>query len=64
MIANDSLRLGSIVLALQNLEQGDPNRIARLAARLKSLPLADYSRIALKAILDRCLPGGAPTGRD
>tara|TARA_R110002072_G_scaffold174303_4_gene329422 strand:+ start:27095 stop:28597 length:1503 start_codon:yes stop_codon:yes gene_type:complete len=64
VIANDSLRLGSIVLALQNLEQGDPNRIARLAARLKSLPLADYSRIALKAILDRCLPGGAPTGGD
>lgn len=60
-IANHQMRLGSIVLALQNLEKGDPNRIARLAARLQSLPLADYSRVSLKQILDRALPGGAPT---
>jgi hypothetical protein len=60
-VANHQRRLGSIVLALQNLEKGDPNRIARLAARLQSLPLADYSRISLKQILDRALPGGAPT---
>jgi hypothetical protein len=48
-------------LALQNLEKGDPNRIARLGARLQSLPLANYSRASLKEILDRVLPGGAPT---
>lgn len=60
-IANDKQRLGSIVLALQNLEHGDPNRIHRLATRLQSLPLADYSKLALEQILSRCLPGGAPT---
>ncbi|MGK0301577.1 MAG: hypothetical protein ACI89X_002456 [Planctomycetota bacterium] len=59
-IANHQLRLGSIVLALQNLEKGDPNRLARLGARLQSLPLAGYSRVKLKEILDRVLPGGAP----
>jgi hypothetical protein len=60
-IANNQSHLGSIVLALQNLEKGDPNRIARLGARLQSLPLANYSRASLKEILDRVLPGGAPT---
>lgn len=60
-IANHPPHLASIVLALQNLEKGDPNRIARIGARLQSLPLADYSRADLKEILDRVLPGGAPT---
>jgi hypothetical protein len=60
-IANNPQHLASIVLALQNLEKGDPNRIARIGARLQSLPLADYSRADLKEILDRVLPGGAPT---
>ena len=60
-IANNPSRLGSIVLALQNLEKGDPNRLARLGARLQSLPLANYSRASLMEILNRVLPGGAPT---
>lgn len=58
-IANNQQHLGAIVLALTNLEHADPNIIARLATRLQSMPLAEYSRVSLAEILGRVLPGGS-----
>lgn len=60
-IANNPLHLGSVVLALENLEHGDPNTIARLGARLQSMALSEQSRKSLAALMARCLPnGGTP----
>ncbi|HEX6810150.1 MAG TPA: hypothetical protein VF384_00880 [Planctomycetota bacterium] len=58
-IAQDPLRLGAVVLALQNLEAGGHcNELDRIGQRLRGLPLADGSRQTLEAILARALPGG------
>ncbi|HEB51743.1 MAG TPA: hypothetical protein ENI87_00670 [bacterium] len=58
VVAGDAKHLGAVVLALQNLEQGDPNTVARLGARLRTLPLSPQSRELLDEILARSLPGG------
>ena len=58
-IAQDPLRLGAVVLALQNLEAGGhSNALDRVGQRLRGLPLAEASRQTLEAILARSLPGG------
>jgi hypothetical protein len=58
-IAQDPLRLGAVVLALQNLEAGgNSNALDRVGQRLRGLPLAEGSRQTLEAILARGLPGG------
>jgi hypothetical protein len=72
LIAADPLRLGAVVLALQNLEAGGHvNAIDRIGQRLRGLPLAEHSRQTLEGMLARSLPGGrssadgqrAPGGR-
>ena len=58
-IAQDPQRLASVVLALENLEAGGfANALDRVGQRLRGLPLAEYSRQTLEAILARGLPGG------
>jgi hypothetical protein len=58
-IGGDGLRLEAVVLALSNLEHGDdPNRIARLAARLRLMPLSVAARENLEALVARSLPNG------
>ena len=60
LVAQDPVRLGAVVLALQNLEAaGDANVLQRVGERLRLLPLADYSRQTLDGMLARGLPGGA-----
>lgn len=62
-IANSQVHLGAIVMALQNLEHGDPNAIARLGARLQSMSLSVQSRESLKQLIARSLPNGGGTTR-
>lgn len=58
-LTSDPIRVGSLVLALQNLEaSGDMNAIDRLGQRLRGLAMDAKSRETLEAILHRCLPGG------
>jgi hypothetical protein len=58
-IAQDPLRLAAVVGALQNLEAGGYiNALDRVGQRLRGLPLAEWSRQTLEAILARSLPGG------
>lgn len=59
VIANNEIHMSSVVLALYNLQNGDPNTLARLGARLQSMGLPDYSLASLKEILARSLPGDA-----
>ena len=62
-VANSPQLLSAVVGALNNLEHGDLNTVARLGARLQNMALADYSREALAEILARCLPAGTtPSG--
>ena len=57
LVAQDPVRLGAVVLALQNLEAGgDANVLHRVAQRLQGLPLASYSRQTLDGMLARGLP--------
>ncbi|MCU0862843.1 MAG: hypothetical protein MUC36_03535 [Planctomycetes bacterium] len=59
LIAADPIRLGSLVLALQNLEaNGFLHSIDRIGQRLRGLPLAEHSRQTLEGMLARSLPGG------
>ncbi len=62
-IANSQVHLGAIVMALHNLEHGDPNTIARLGARLTSMSLSAQSRESLTQLMARCLPNGGGTVR-
>ena len=58
-VAQDPIRLGAVVLALQNLEAGgNTNAIDRVGQRLRVLPLSESSRQTLASILARSLPGG------
>jgi len=58
-IATDPVRLGALVLAMQNLEAGGGiNAIDRLAQRLRTLPLSDASRQQLEAMVVRSVPEG------
>jgi hypothetical protein len=59
LIAADPIRLGAVVLALQNLEAaGHLNSIDRIGQRLRGMPLAEHSRQTLEGMLARSLPGG------
>lgn len=58
VVANDPMHLAAVVLALQNLEHGDANVVARLGARLQGMALAPRSRELLDEILARSVPGG------
>jgi len=58
VVAGDTMHLAAVVLALQNLEGGDANAVARLGARLQSMALAPRSRELLDEILARSVPGG------
>jgi len=60
-IARDPDRLAQIVVALQNLEHGDVNIVARLGRRMQTMAVADYGAGLLAQILERCLPGGSST---
>jgi len=55
-VAADPDHLGAVVIALQNLEDDDPNVIARLGARLQVMPLRPRSRELLDELLARSLP--------
>ncbi|MGB3970114.1 MAG: hypothetical protein WBO45_25485, partial [Planctomycetota bacterium] len=58
-VAQDSVRLGALVGALQNLETaGQTNAVDRLGQRFRLLPLLESDRRKLDAILARSLPGG------
>lgn len=58
-IANDPVRLGALVLAMQNLEAGGGiNAIDRLAQRLRTMALSDASRQQLEAMIVRSVPDG------
>lgn len=58
-IANDPLRLGVVLFALQNLESaGLINAVDRLGQRMRQLPLRSDTRLALEQLLARSLPGG------
>jgi len=58
-IANDPLRLGVVLFALQNLESaGLVNAVDRLGQRMRQLPLRSDTRLALEQLLARSLPGG------
>ncbi|MFN3243550.1 MAG: hypothetical protein ACE37K_18745 [Planctomycetota bacterium] len=57
-VAGDPMHLAAVVLALQNLEHGDANTLARLGTRLQSMALAPRSRELLDEILARSVPGG------
>jgi len=63
IIANSQLHLDAIVLALENLEHGDPNTIARLGMRLKGMSLSKQSRESLTQLMARSLPNGGATAR-
>jgi len=58
VIAHEPTHLAAVVLALQNLEHGDANVMARLGARLHAMALAPRSRDLLDQMLARSLPGG------
>lgn len=57
-VADDPARLEAAVLALENLEHGDPNRIARLGAELRAMSLSATGRERLEKLMARSLPGG------
>jgi hypothetical protein len=58
-VAQDPLRLGAVVMMLQNLEAaGHINAVDRLGARLRTLALSDSSRLQLDSILARAIPAG------
>ena len=56
-IANNQMHLEAVVMALENLEHGDPNTIARLGARLQSMSLSTRSQENLSQLMARSLPG-------
>ncbi len=63
-IANDPVRVGEMVFALQNLEaRGHTNAVDRLGQRLQSMTMLSQSKELLARILSRSLPGGLPSGR-
>lgn len=57
-IARDPSHLGSVVLALENLEHDDVNVVARVGARLQAMALTPRSRALLDELLARSIPGG------
>ena len=57
-IARDPSHLGSVVLALENLEHDDVNVVARDGARLQAMALTPRSRALLDELLARSIPGG------
>lgn len=62
-IAQAPMHLGALVLALENLEHGDPNSLQRVGSRLATLALSGPDRERLETMLGRALPGGgAPSG--
>jgi hypothetical protein len=61
-IADDPIRVGEMVFALQNLEAaGHTNAVDRLGQRLRSMHMPAQTKDLLERILARSLPGGLPS---
>ena len=57
-ISADPHHLDTVVLALRNLEDEDANALARLAARIRAMPLSAKSERVLDEMLARSVPSG------
>lgn len=63
LIAGNMRQLGSLVLALQNLEAaGQVNAVDRIGGRMRSMTLDEATRQRLESLLGRSLPSGNAGG--